>query len=236
MLYETIFKRRAIRKYEETPLDEQKLDEILEYTKNVVRLLPEINTEMKILTNKDVKSMVNAPHFIVLYSEEKDGYLPNAGFMLAQIDLFLSANNIGTCFGTGSPTISTLESGMKSAMMLAFGKPNEELHRKNLSEFQRKDIRKISNVDNELIQTVRLAPSAMNSQPWYYNQSQNEIDVYIKNNPITGMMLGKANKVDAGISLCYLWVAAKHLNKEVEFTNANKALKGYSYIISATIK
>ena len=235
MLYEAIFKRKSVRKYDETQLDEATLKKIEVFSKSVERLYPEISIEIQILTKKDVKSMSNAQHFIAFYSEEKDGYLANAGFMLAQIDLFISMNNIGTCFGTGSSLNDTTNSGLKFAMLLAFGKPKEEVHRKNITDFQRKNISKISNVDNELIQVIKLAPSAMNSQPWYYHQKGNEIDVYIKTNPLTGMMLGKANKVDVGISLCYLWIVVKHLNKEVTFENHSKVLKGYTYIISAAI-
>ena len=46
-----------------------------------------------------------APHFLAFFSEVKDGYAANAGFMMQQMDLFLSANGIGSCWQGGPKPI-----------------------------------------------------------------------------------------------------------------------------------
>ena len=53
-------------------------------------------------------------------------------------------------------------------IVLALGNPSVLLYMKNISEFKRKPIEKISNIENaeELIEPVRIAPSSTNSQSW----------------------------------------------------------------------
>ena len=196
MLYDAMFKRKSVRKYSEKPLSEEMLYKIKLYKNSLVRLFPDIETEFKIISRKEVTvtTITKAPHYVAVYSEEKEGYLTNIGFMLEQLDLFLSANNIGACWlGTGSAIKSvTTKPNLKFVILLAFGKSEETIHRKDVSEFNRKQPSEISNVDNELSQTIRLAPSAINGQPWYYNQNNNDIDVYIrKNNMIKNCRSGE---------------------------------------------
>jgi len=44
------------------------------------------------------------------------------------------------------------------------------------------------------------------------------------------------NKIDVGISICYMWLVVKHNNKDVKFKINNTELKGYEYIATAIIK
>ena len=241
MLYETMFKRKSIRKYNEKPVDENTLRSIGKYIDSLERLFPDIKTEFQIIRREDAKATtsVKAPYYIAAFSMEKEGYLENIGFMLEQLDLYISSMNLGACWaGMGSPIKAiTIRSELKPVIMLAFGNTSEPVHRKDISAFKRKPIEQISNVDNELIQAVRLAPSSINSQPWYYNQNNNEIDIYMaKNNVIKNLVYGKMNKIDMGISMCFLWQVVKHNNCEVTFKKVEgRELKGYEYISTAII-
>jgi nitroreductase len=236
-----MFKRKSVRRYDETSIDDETLNNIKEYSEGLEKLFPDIKTEMKFVTNEKVKgTSVKAPYYIALFSEAKDGYLTNAGFMLEQMDLFLSSNGIGTCWaGMGNPVKEIVsESNLEFIILLAFGKPAETIYRKDTSEFNRKEIAQVSNVDNEIMQCIRLAPSAMNSQPWYYEGKDNKINIYMsKSNIIKNMLLGRMNKIDVGISIYFLVLVEKHNNKEIEFKKLdNVELKGYEYIITAKIK
>ena len=241
MLYDFMFKRKSIRKYSEKPLENKTLKEIEEYSKTLTKLFPNIKTELKVIKSKDVKLVSSkAPYYIAFFSEDKKGYLTNAGFMLEQMDLFLSSNAIGSCWiGVGSP-VKEIENkfDLKFVILLAFGNAEEKLYRENLSEFNRKSIEQVSNIDNELMQIVRLCPSAMNSQPWYFNQINNEIDVYIcKNNIVKNLMLAKKNEIDIGIALCYMWLVSKNENTNIEFTTKyKKEIPKCEYVITAIIK
>lgn len=224
-----------------TPLDEDTLAEISTYMSTLSPMYGNIKTEMKIVSQKDVKGLLGspAPHYIVAFSETKDGYLENVGFMLQQIDLFLSANGIGACWrGLQKPTKEILSnSKLEFVIVLAFGKPKEPLHRERVSEFKRKPLGQISNINgmDELLEPARLAPSGTNSQPWFFTGSRDLLHAYC----VKSIMLKKMNAISIGIALCHLWIAAKHFGKNIEFisdeTAQNNAPAGYYYIASLKV-
>lgn len=246
--YETIFKRKSVRKYDFTPLDNKTMLEIQEFAKKINNLYKNIKTEIKFGGEDEVNGLlfkVKAPHYIVMFSENKDGYLTNAGFMLQQIDLFLSSKGLGSCYlGMTQPAKALGKSeGMDFIMVLAFGKPAEEVHRTNISEFKRKALSEISNitVKDDLLEAARLAPSATNSQPWYFTSGEGIIHSYcVKNNFIRAMAYDRLNKFDMGIALCHIVTAAEYAGRKIEFTHDKTAQEkhpgGYYYIISAILK
>ena len=102
--------------------------------------------------------------------------------------------------------------------MLAFGNTNEPAHRTNNSEFNRKSLSTISKTDgtDELLEPVRLAPSASNSQPWFFSGNADEMIVSRdKLNLIRAPIYGKMNQIDVGIALCHLWLSLDHQGKEM---------------------
>lgn len=239
-LYETIFKRKAVRKYDLKPLNDNTLSTITDYVKSLKPLYDGIKTEMRIVGQDEVKLLVSgkAPHYLLLYSENKEGYLTNAGYMLQQVDLFLSSKGIGSCYvGMGKPAKASAE--LEYVIMLAFGNPTEPVHRADSSEFKRKSLLQITNVvgNDKLLETARLAPSATNSQPWFFTGSNGIIHAYcVKPNMIKALLYGKMNKIDMGIALCHIAVAAAHEGKEIAFVHDEKALanhpKGYYYVVT----
>ena len=246
-LYETIFKRKSIREYDLTPLDGHTLAEIMAHTSALKPMYDDIKIEMKLVSQKDVKGLLlaKAPHYLAVFSETKDGYLTNAGFMLQQMDLFLSANGIGSCWqGMPKPTKEILNSSkLEFVILLAFGKPKERLHRESVSEFQRKPLGEITDVKgaDELLEPARLAPSAMNRQQWFFTGNASTIHAYrAKSSFLTAFMFEKMSKVSMGIAICHVWIAAKHFGKEVEFIGDKEAQNnppaGHDYVITIKIK
>lgn len=246
-LYESIFKRKSVRKYDLTPLDENTLLEIKEYVYSLKPLYKDIKTEIRIVPKDGVNILlpIKAPHYFVMTSENKEGYLTNGGYMLQQMDLFLSAKGIGSCYlGMAMPTKATKKgSELDSVMVLAFGSPAEAVYRTDISEFKRKSLLEITNIINndQLLEAARLAPSATNSQPWYFTGKNDVIHLYcIKNNIVKALVYDKMNKVDMGITMCNIAVSAKHLRKEIEFIHDKAAEdnppKGYYYIATAILR
>jgi nitroreductase len=246
-LYETIFKRKSIREYDLTPLDGHTLAEIMAHTSTLKPLYDDIKIEMKLVSQKDVKGfgMAKAPHYLAVFSETRDGYLTNAGFMLQQMDLFFSANGIGSCWqGMPKPTKEILNSSkLEFVILLAFGKPKERLHRESVSEFQRKPLGEITDVKgaDELLEPARLAPSAMNRQQWFFTGNASTIHAYrTKSSFLTAFMFERMSKISMGIAICPVWIAAKHFGKEAEFINDKEAQNnppaGHEYVITIKIK
>ncbi|MDD3985984.1 MAG: nitroreductase family protein, partial [Methanobacterium sp.] len=105
--YSIIFKRKSIRNYDLTPLDNNKLKEVAGKIKDLIPLYNDIKTDIKIIYTEDVKQrfMKKAPYYLAIFSDTSEGYLTNIGFMIQQMDLFFSLNGIGSCWqGIPIPT------------------------------------------------------------------------------------------------------------------------------------
>lgn len=243
-LYEVIAKRKSIRKYSLEPLDPSTLEKIQAYADVLQPMDKDIKVEFNFLSQKEVKLVlfpIKSPHYIVAFSEEKEGYLTNVGFMLQQMDLFLSANGIGSCWlGIAKPSKEILrKSKLKSVIVLAFGNPDEKLHRDSKNEFKRKSLEQItdSTERKEVLEACRLAPSATNSQPWFFKGSENKVHSYcVKRSGVKALIYNKLNKIDMGIGICHIWLAAQNLgytpNIFYDCEAISHAPVGYDYINS----
>ena len=80
-----------------------------------------------------------------------------------------------------------------------------------------------------------MAPSAINSQPWYFKHSGNGFDVYqVKQNILKRQILKKWNPIDMGIALAHMYLANENTFKFNIKTDFEK-IKGYTYIGSFEI-
>jgi nitroreductase len=245
--YAFIFKRKSIRNYYLTPLDENTLAEVSDHLDNLKPLYGNIKIEMKIISSDEVKTrmMKKAPHYIAVFSQKEEDYLTNVGFMMQQMDLFFSANGLGSCWqGIPKPKKEVLNSSnLEFVIVMAFGKPNEPLYRSGVSEFKRKPLHEISSVKgaDELLEAARLAPSAINSQPWFFTGSSTMINAYsAKPNFIKAIMVKKYNPIGMGIAIYHLQVAVEHFGKNVQIMfdkmAEENAPKGYEYVVSLKIE
>jgi nitroreductase len=243
-LYNTIFKRKSIRKYDMTSLPQDKLAEIKGFAENVKPLVDSINYKFVYLGANDVKNLlpIKAPHYICLYSDNKDGYLMNAGYLLQQVDLYLSANNIGSCWlGMAKPSndVPAQKNGLEFVIMLAFGNTVETVHREGTSEFKRNSLSEITTIvgADQLLEPVRLAPSASNSQAWFFSGDTKEIIVSRKKlNLIKAPLYGKMNQIDIGIALFHLWLSLDHQGNKITFDlNEADAPSGYKFMVKVKV-
>lgn len=241
--YSIIFKRKSIRNFDPTPLDDNTLKEISNHLQALKPMYDDIKTELKIVRSDEVKRkmMIKAPHFIAAFSEVKDGYLTNIGFVLQQMDLFLSRNGMGSGWqATPKPKKEVLKgSNLEFVIFMAFGKPNEPLHRTSVSEFKRKPLSRITDITgaDELLEVARIAPSAANKQLWFFTGNKSLIHAYsVKPGFLGAIMTKKYIPIDMGIALYHLKVAAEHFGKKAEivFDEMAKmnAPKGNEYIAS----
>jgi nitroreductase len=239
-LYQAIYKRKSIRKYEEEKLSENELKGIKSFLKQVKALDPEIKFEAKIVNSEAVKSIIpiKSPHYLQFFSEAKGDYLLNAGFILQQLDLYLTANNLGSCwFGMAKPKKEiTAESDLEYIITLVFGRPAEASQRDSIEDFDRKPLAEIKkgNQHYDLLEAVRLAPSATNGQPWYFITESERIHLYqLEQNFIKKFFYEKMNRIDMGIALSHLWLAAEEHDQKFEFTKLDKnpaSVENYNYL------
>ena len=242
-LYDSIFHRKSIRKYILEALPEDTLNKIMDFVSKAKPIDDTIKYQFHYIKTNDVKNImpIKAPHYICLYSEKKDGYLMNAGFILQQVDLFLSANNIGSCWlGMAKPNkeVPVTQNGLEFVIMLAFGNTTEPVHRNDLSQFSRRNISEITSIvgAEELLEPVRLAPSASNTQPWFFSGSVDEIIVSReKLNIVKAAMYGKMNQIDIGIALFHLILSIEAQGKQAKFDYEKvESPKGYDFMVKVT--
>lgn len=246
--YEFIFKRKSVRNYDLTPLDDDTLAQISKHLDNLEPMYYDIKTEIKIISSDEVESkkMKKSRHYIAVFSEPYGDYLTNVGFTLQQMDLYLSANGIGCCWqGSPQPIKEVSESSdLEFIILLAFGRPNEPLHR-DISGFRRKSLQEITNIKgaDDLLEAARLAPSAGNSQPWFFTGDKNLIHAYtseaypVKKYPLE--IVKKYNTISMGTAIYHLSVAAKYFGVKMAILFDKKAEehapKGYEYTVSLKI-
>src|SRR6056297_964324 len=250
--------RKSVRKYKKEFLNEKKEEVVKESINEAKSLYGNIKT--KIIFEKDgekfyktastlIKSLffVKSPHYIILMSEDKEGYLENIGFIGEQIVLKLAGAGIGTCWLGGdindkkfSKEYST-EYNLEYIACIALGYPEEDLVETNKRKRKQLDeIFKDSTYKDhfEAAKALQASPSSMNRQPWNIYPENTSWDYYIEE--YSGIMSDKRNdlaSIDAGIGLSHILMES---NRKGEMINFSKELKkekeGLRYITSVKFK
>lgn len=256
-LYDAIIYRKSTREYSAESIGNELLQTVRDIIDNAERL--NNNIEMKIHLIEDGHKIhgllpgiiggygrIRAPHYLIVTSEEKEGYLKNIGYTLQGVVLRLTTINLATCWLGGSIKNNPLENtiaipeGQLPQLMIAFGHPakGKSPFRKNPSDAKRKDLSKITEGTMDVIwssiaSAIRLAPSAVNTQPWRLVFDKGKVHVYsaLPGNLILRHFIESLNLVDAGIALCHAMVAARHFSRNIRFTKDPSAIiKKYEYI------
>ena len=207
---DAIYYRRSCRSYGSKPLAREELSQIEAFGKTLVPLDGAIRTAMQIVPAESVRFYFpwKSPQLIAFFSENKPGYLENAGFMLQQMDLWLQSRGIGVCWlGLGKlrNPVQT-PAGMEFVILLAFGTPKEPLSIA-ARKFSRKTMAEVSDRDDSRLECVRVAPSSTNSQPWYFTHEGNTLHAFRSEaGLLRHAMLGTMNRIDMGIALAHLYV------------------------------
>ena len=201
---EIIRKRKSIRKYDLMKLDDAALDAVRAQIGAVAPLFPDIRYSIEIVDKTKGMFGVKAPHYLLFYSEEKDGFLENTGFIGQQMDLCFSGSGLGSCWLGMAKPVERGAGGLPFVICMAFGKPAEPLHRE-LSEFKRKPLAEICEGDDVRLEAARLAPSGMNAQNWYFAADGGKIRCYItKPGGPLGFGSNRLGFIDMGIALCHI--------------------------------
>lgn len=155
---------------------------------------------------------------ILLYSEKKDYYLQNIGYLGEQLDLYLVSQNIGTLwYGIGKAEVPSFQ-GLDFIIMIAIAKVDDEKKfRKDMFKSKRKSVNEFWKGDNlaGVTDIVRFSPSACNTQPWMIERTGNALEVYRYKKPgKRGIMpadkVSFYNQIDIGIFLCFLDLCLQH--------------------------
>ena len=220
-LYEMIFKRKSFHLFRNIGNKHLTDDELRNIENEFSKLKPLVeDIKVKIRIVKKESILRGQEYCILFYSEKKDNYLQNIGYIGEQLDLYLVSKNIGTLwFGIGKPDESELD-GLDFVIMMAIAKVDSpDKFRKDMFKSKRKEISEIwtGNSYLDIANIVRFAPSACNTQPWKVESGEKEIKVYRyrkegKRGIMPKNMVIYYNQIDIGIFLCFLELCLEHNN------------------------
>lgn len=206
-------------------------------------------------SNKDVKLgtygvIRGANYYLAVASEKGDLNLESLGYVFEKVVLYCTSLGLGTVWlgGTFSKssfakamnlkeneTISIVsplgyEGGKKSLLASLMGSNNKK--RKNYNEvFFNNDFNNPLSMEEcekygEVLEMVRIAPSAMNKQPWRILKIGNEFHFFSD---------GKIemNRIDMGIAFLHFHLMAKEQGLSGEFKIADPKINSkYAYVMS----
>lgn len=191
-----------------------------------------------------------ANYYLVSACEKKEFAFEALGYALEKVILYCTSLGLGTVWLGGTfnrgdfakainlkgnevlPIVSPVgyEGGKKSFLSkLMTGNSSK---RKDYSElFFSEDFNNPLNKDldkeyGEAFEIVRLAPSAMNKQPWRMVKANDDVHIYT-----SGKI--EMSKVDIGIAMCHLdlYMKEKGISGEFKFINPNLESK-FKYVVS----
>ena len=224
-----IYIRKSSRNYLDDEID---MTVIHEFMSNVKPLVEGVNYSYEILDADEVKVRAgwSSPYYLALYGDEKEYGLENLGFVFQQLSLYLQSIGIGSCWvGMASPKVKK----DNFVILMSFGK--SDMMTREKSEFKRRGLEEISDFADEKLIPAQLAPSAINSQPWYFKHDGEGFDVYQKKqNILKRQVLKKWNPIDMGIALAHLYVSNQDTFEFYKKTSFDE-MKGYTYTGSIKI-
>ena len=105
-----IFKRKSFRRFNDAlTLSKKELCDIEQKIKCLIPLVNGIQIKYKVIPRERTTSK-RGEFCLLIYSEEKEHYLLNIGYMFEQLDLYLASKNIGVCwYGMGKVNEPQLE-------------------------------------------------------------------------------------------------------------------------------
>ena len=231
--YDNIFVRKSIRKYEDAPLSPEQIETVRGVLEGLVPLFPDEKRSLEFSPEKQR---------IYGYCENTVAGNANLGFLLQQVDLALFGAGLGRLwFGMGrEPRDVEKTQPLSYAICMKVGISAEPIAREAMAGFSRKPIGEVIE-DSALwpaFEAVRLAPSARNVQPWWFQPEGQSIHAFRKKQGfINAALLGRMNQGDMGIALCHAVLGLEHEGRAIKeiVRNAPEPVPaGYEY--TATIR
>lgn len=162
-------------------ISSQEIEDIKKVYKTFTPLCPNIKTEIRIVPANKTTCNRGQQYCILLYSEKKENYLQNIGYLGEQLDLYLVSQDIGTLwFGIGKTSEPSFE-GLDFVIMIAISKiDDKKKFRKDMFKSKRKTVDEIwfGEPMRGITDIIRFAPSACNTQPWIVEHSESVLKVY----------------------------------------------------------
>ena len=153
---ELIKERSSIRSYKDKKVDEKLLEQLRQYMKELSSLLPEQNTEIRLLGKEAGPRLEGiagymgnaffAPNYLILLGEDSEESRIHAGYLAAQLELKLTELKLNICFLTVTEakavkTALNIDSPLTITACISFGYGNPEKDSNRIDIKSRSDVR-----------------------------------------------------------------------------------------------
>lgn len=244
-LYEAMPSRISVRNYKIEKLSDDDYDYLnnkLEYVNslNLGVKVYLINQESEDIFTGIIGSygkINNAPSYFMLVGDtSNENIYALAGYLGEYLVLEAQAKNMCTCWVAGTfkksklPREVVINSNEKLFCLISVGYKDEKKtdFAKKIMKSNRKPVDKlVLNYKNLLkvpeyvqkcIEYARIAPSAINRQPWKFRVYENEIEMLLDKGILRTSNLIETKKLDLGIALFHIAVVLNNYNKEFKIS------------------
>lgn len=226
-----ISNRNSVREFKNTSVEQKYFNEIESYIKESKKLLPQIEVEIKIFDHKDsyekLKNlagyngyMIEAPHYAIILSQIKEGYIENSGYTGEKLILKARDLEVDSCWVTFKDSNSikknlNISSDKDVTAIIALGYEDEK-NIKNKTTSERLGVEEIVFMNEwnnnasvteleercllEAFSYARMAPSSFNRQPWRFIIDGGKVILAVKEDDFTSSYEGS---IDTGIAMLY---------------------------------
>lgn len=239
--------RRSVRTFDERDISSAEKESLKAFMATVENPY-KIPVQFKLLYAKECGLNCPVVNGTDLYVGGKIRQVPHAnvafGYSFEMLVLYAQSLGIGTVWLGGTMNRSAFEAAMeldidemmpcasplgypaekmslKENMMRKAIKANERLTFEKLffeGEFNTPLTYEKAGILANALEMVRLAPSAVNRQPWRVIVADNAVHFYLKRSKGVSASSVDMQKVDMGIALCHFALAAKEADLNVTFT------------------
>lgn len=244
---ELIRNRRSVRTFDGSKVSEEDLEKLTAFMEKIENPFG-IPVQFKLLNAKEQKlscPVVGGTNLYVGAKVQKIPHMEEAvGYSFERLVLYALSLGIGTVWIGGTMDRSAFEKAMalngneKMPCISPLGYPAKKMSIKET--MMRKGVKADSRLPFEtlffdgtfdvpltaekagslagVLEMVRLAPSAVNKQPWRVVAEKNAAHFYLKRNKgFISDAVGDVQKIDLGIALCHFALAAKESGLELHF-------------------
>jgi nitroreductase len=227
MLREQMIRRLSVRKYKDQTFNQDVTNQIQKLLDSSEPLFKDATYQLNFVTDGQTfqkllggiigsYGKVRAPHYLVASIVKDELNQLNIGYVLESLVLQLTKMNIGTCWIGGGikqdlfKGFFHLDDQLTPVIVIALGYPDSSINfRTRIKDIKRKPIEELiigalNDEQREVMEYVRIAPSAVNLQPWRYQFENDLVHVYrVKHNFILKKLVEDQNTIDLGISICH---------------------------------
>lgn len=236
---EAISGRHSIRQFRQQVLSTELVERVRQFCAQCRRLYPQIPLEIHLVDGSVLQPVlpglvggygkILAPHYLLAASGRQPDYLENVGYTLEQVVLQLTCWGVGSCWIGGRvkqqdvAAFLPLPAEQSPVALIAFGLPADgvpllrdplQAKRKPLTELV---IGKPDEQWSTLLAAARLAPSAINLQPWRVVLAGEKAHLFAAAGGV-GQLLWRFPRLDAGIALAHIEIAADELGRAVRIS------------------